>query len=1032
MKIQNPIAGALGAAILVLICASGAMAADSFEKRFSQGEGDRVYGGSISAAKAAVTDTVLLMGPWGSGALENGQFQTPEGAPAWNGWTSVDLTQPTVSYWHADTYQPLSGGWSAWCGQSDFPACGEDDVDGGYGNNYDEVLEWRGTVDSIAASTNVDISALVQARTEPGYDYCWITIVKESGPVDIWSRDGINAPESLDLQALYEPYSYAGENGDEVVIQFRVTSDGGWSDADCSFPADGAFLLDDLAISTDNGPGYSHDFEDGTLGELQTVLPSGVGDFAKVWDGLQTPNACGAQNVSPMAAFIDDGEVVPGTGGTLCLTKCYGPGGFVVNYTGGLAGPEEHIHNAIESPVMPWPGPDHEGGLLEFDVWRDMLLGSNDPGIFFTWSVRSTTDPDPAAIQTADWKDRNFVYYGGPDWVRFFEPVGDLIPADAQWVQIQLAVYEIGFVWGFVGEDSSPAPYFDNVRLAAFPYHGPALSATVNALPHDAFPESGGLDLENPGANHIRFDSGQDISDYWDDTSNDIGDSIVIQVEPMRAGAELVGMPRLQWSLQRNPVFDAYRSSGLPDRGSIDGWEIPERPGSFAFDLPDTGFLFPGDFLYYYFEATDEVGGVAQTATLPADTTGFSNFDDPMAYPPIYKLHALPSVREESAGVYTQPGVLFYDDSGAEGNRDEWYSSFANLGMIAGVDYDIYYTNNPRVGTGQGLGGRATAAQLAGYGDLIYTSNRLSSNTLSDGTVNGDPTQDVQVLSAWLEQGGKDLFLTGDDLAGDLARASSLTAGFLADWVGVDLVDENVLALIDMQTSPLVLAEAGNPVLDTVQQWLGVARCASFTSGYYGSGGSTATGQKRYDGVETRVGAIRLAEFSDPLGNGDAYTFSAATLYERADFQSRVISLPYSFEGVWTDDGDPAKAAATLAARTRLLGDVLSYFGAASGSGAASPVPSAGAFSTGLYPNPFNPVTNIQWNLPRSGHLSVQVYDLHGRLVRTLVDEVTAEGPGQVQWDGRGEGGRAKAAGVYFYRVRSGDETQVGKMSLIK
>ena len=100
-----------------------------------------------------------------------------------------------------------------------------------------------------------------------------------------------------------------------------------------------------------------------------------------------------------------------------------------------------------------------------------------------------------------------------------------------------------------------------------------------------------------------------------------------------------------------------------------------------------------------------------------------------------------------------------------------------------------------------------------------------------------------------------------------------------------------------------------------MEQWRGVARCASISQ-YYGSG-STATGQKRYDGVVSRPTAQRLAEFADPAGAGGAYPFNAATLNLRADFGARVISLPHDFEGVWTDD--PAvKDAATLAARTRL------------------------------------------------------------------------------------------------------------------
>jgi flagellar hook assembly protein FlgD len=86
----------------------------------------------------------------------------------------------------------------------------------------------------------------------------------------------------------------------------------------------------------------------------------------------------------------------------------------------------------------------------------------------------------------------------------------------------------------------------------------------------------------------------------------------------------------------------------------------------------------------------------------------------------------------------------------------------------------------------------------------------------------------------------------------------------------------------------------------------------------------------------------------------------------------------------------------------------------------------------GTTPTPSIPRTTIRWNLPARGKLSVQVYDLRGRLVRKLLDEQTAAGPGQVQWDGRGPDGRIQAAGAYFYQVKSDQGTLVGKMMLLK
>ncbi|MFO7610440.1 MAG: hypothetical protein R6X35_14840, partial [Candidatus Krumholzibacteriia bacterium] len=93
-------------------------------------------GGPVGGAKAA-GDTILLMGPAGSGAPYVGNFEDTGGNPAWHGWTSVDETAPGPSHWHASTDGAVSGGWSAWCGDPTFASCGPGDPVGGYGNNWD-------------------------------------------------------------------------------------------------------------------------------------------------------------------------------------------------------------------------------------------------------------------------------------------------------------------------------------------------------------------------------------------------------------------------------------------------------------------------------------------------------------------------------------------------------------------------------------------------------------------------------------------------------------------------------------------------------------------------------------------------------------------------------------------------------------------------------------------------------------------------------------------------------------------------------
>jgi len=84
------------------------------------------------------------------------------------------------------------------------------------------------------------------------------------------------------------------------------------------------------------------------------------------------------------------------------------------------------------------------------------------------------------------------------------------------------------------------------------------------------------------------------------------------------------------------------------------------------------------------------------------------------------------------------------------------------------------------------------------------------------------------------------------------------------------------------------------------------------------------------------------------------------------------------------------------------------------------------------YPNPFNPMTNIKFDLPRATHVSLRVYDLAGRLVRELVNEPLQAASHVVRWDGTDNGGRRQASGVYYYRLVTDERVVTKKMTLVK
>jgi hypothetical protein len=84
------------------------------------------------------------------------------------------------------------------------------------------------------------------------------------------------------------------------------------------------------------------------------------------------------------------------------------------------------------------------------------------------------------------------------------------------------------------------------------------------------------------------------------------------------------------------------------------------------------------------------------------------------------------------------------------------------------------------------------------------------------------------------------------------------------------------------------------------------------------------------------------------------------------------------------------------------------------------------------YPNPFNPATRIAFGLSAPGQMSLRIYDVSGRLVRTLMNDERPAGRHEELWDGRDSSGRTVASGIYFCRLKSGNFESTRRMILLK
>jgi hypothetical protein len=84
------------------------------------------------------------------------------------------------------------------------------------------------------------------------------------------------------------------------------------------------------------------------------------------------------------------------------------------------------------------------------------------------------------------------------------------------------------------------------------------------------------------------------------------------------------------------------------------------------------------------------------------------------------------------------------------------------------------------------------------------------------------------------------------------------------------------------------------------------------------------------------------------------------------------------------------------------------------------------------YPNPFNPTTTIRYVVSSAQDITLAIFDVRGRLVRSLDAGVRAQGPHQAVWDGHDDHGRPVASGVYYVRLAGDRETLTRKIVLLK
>ena len=84
------------------------------------------------------------------------------------------------------------------------------------------------------------------------------------------------------------------------------------------------------------------------------------------------------------------------------------------------------------------------------------------------------------------------------------------------------------------------------------------------------------------------------------------------------------------------------------------------------------------------------------------------------------------------------------------------------------------------------------------------------------------------------------------------------------------------------------------------------------------------------------------------------------------------------------------------------------------------------------FPNPFNPITSLRYDLPEDGLVNITIYDMMGRIVKTLVNTSQTSGYKSIRWNATNDRNEPVSAGLYLYAIQAGEFRQTKKMVLLK
>jgi hypothetical protein len=1013
----------------------------------------------------------------GHGPAYVNPYKDPSLHAQMNGWVGIDNSYSEIPYFRrvgsADanwgvgghpctgSLGGLGGTFSFWCGAFPAEANARCYANGqGYGNNWNVCMEHT----FLYGGSNVTLAFIYRNDTEDGYDYTHV-YVDTTGLGDLvevvryTARTTTTQSESKTLVPGVElPKSGLPKN---IKIKFCVTSDTGWSDEDGLNPTVcGAFAVDNIAIT--GGITHSTNFEGGADGWALAPAAKGRGEE---WSNLYAIADLGPTGV-PCTCALNDTVLCfkNGSNSHNKYTDNTAASPWIDLKAAGLVGaPGKIVKTNIFANL-----PLANYLFTQFNVqWypekciqTGKLITSTFTSNGFVYYFGGVAQCTPAPVGSTLGTQIDF---------------SGFVPAGAEQMRIALGVYSFcqfpQYAARCTGAPNS-SPWFDYAALGVYGTPGaPFIFADGIDRGQDNFPQNGGLQYNAPGridSNNIQGASYPDVGTTMGDTmivTGGVGNAAVYVHFKVDAGPgvnvanfnawygshaasgidgtfKVARMDTAEFGLsgalsgnwmtcyhEQDPNFAAH---GANDQ-TKDGTDLTPLGGTWRLShdiFPDN--LFPaGTHIDYFFSAND----VGTPLVYYVDPPGAPGSAAP------YEVEILPSSFDNlnqfnctlyvdhfnrGAQVYIEAGLAAVLPGGSANHENTRWdrddinaesSQQGSLGRPLQSDYG------------------ATVVQLFGYKNILIDTGNLQGFNISK--------EDGDQLKPWLtvtDIDNRNLWLSGDGIVfagiteGDAAPSAR---SLLLDLAGVEYdVDcatgtyrnaacpaggspQDLTACVNLD--PVIGASvAGNPVraINHVGQGNGCPNLRSFdVLSLLAPNFGTSKGDERYSS------AVKNADYASV--SQDAAVGGTPGLHYRIVTDG--VSVHYR-----RDNNASCLFTSAAGAVTERIREVLTYFSAAAEVGCLDFAGGVGVpiedrqirtrtTLADFAPNPLmsGAAGHIQFTMKAEGRATIEVFDIEGRLVKSVYSGLAKEGINDAYWNGTDQSGRQVASGVFFYRLRT-------------